>query len=207
VVCRREYAFRAEGTTKKRRMSMKKTVIVLLALLLPASLWAMDIDQGKFELSGKTAFNFSDTTTEVDGAAGDIDQTTWSIEVDGNYYLARNLGLGLIFQYESTEIEVGSIDADASTVFIGPQIIYHFPLSDKVSLFVNGAVGYAALEVENEDADGWGFKVGGGLKYFLTHSISMNGSVNYQWLTMEADAGGDADTDGISVGAGLSLYF
>jgi len=189
-------------------MSMKKTVIVLLALLLPASLWAMDINQGKFELSGKTAFDFSDTTTEVDGGP-DIDQTTWSIEVDGNYYLVKNLGLGLIFSYQDSEIDAGGPGGtlDSSTVFIGPQLIYHFPIGEKVSLFVNGAVGYAALEVEDQDADGWGFKVGGGLKYFLTNAISLNGSVNYQWLTMEADAGGDADTDGVSVGVGLSLYF
>ena len=188
---------------------MKKTVIVLLALLLPASLWAMDIDQGRFELAGKTAFDFSDTTTELDGPQGDIDQTTWSIEFDGNYYLVRNLGLGLIFSYQDSEIDAGGPGGtiDSSTVFIGPQIIYLVPIGEKTSLFVNGAVGYAALEIEDEDADGWGFKVGGGLKYFLTNAISINGSVNYQWLTMEADAGGDADTDGVSVGVGLSLYF
>ena len=50
---------------------MKKTLIVFLALLVvPGTLWAMDINQGKFELSGTTAFNFSDTTTEVDGESG-----------------------------------------------------------------------------------------------------------------------------------------
>lgn len=187
---------------------MKKTVFVLLALLVvPGTLWAMDINQGKFELAGKTAFNFSDTTTEFDGGA-DVDTTTWSIELDGNYYFAKNLGLGLIFQYQKSEVDAGGPnDLDSSTVFIGPQVIYHFPLNEKISLFVNGAVGYAELEVESEDADGWGFQVGGGLKYFLTNSASINGSVMYQSLSMEADAGGDADTDGFTFGVGLSIYF
>jgi outer membrane protein len=185
---------------------MKKTVIVLLALLvLPATLWAMDIDPGKFELAGTTAFNFSDTTTEVDGAP-DIDTTTWSFELDGNYYFMKNIGLGLILQYQDSEIDAGAGDIETSTFFIGPQIIYNIPLNYKVSLFVKGSVGYADVEVESEDADGWGWQVGGGLKYFLTNSASINAGVSYQSLYME-DGAGDVDTDSFNVGVGLSIYF
>jgi len=188
---------------------MKKTVIVLLALFVPASLWAMDIDPGKFELAGTTAFNFSDTTTEVDGAP-DIDTTTWSFELDGNYYFMKNVGLGLIFQYQDSEVEQGANEIETSTFFIGPQIIYNIPLNEKVSLFVKGAVGYADAEFDSglgsDDADGWGWQVGGGLKYFLTNSASINAGVTYQSLSME-DGGGDVDTDGFNVGAGLSIYF
>lgn len=185
---------------------MKKTVIVLLALLVPASLWAMDINQGTFELAGTTAFNFSDTTTEVDGAS-DIDTTTWSLELDGNYYFMKNVGLGLILQYQDSEVDAGlpTGDIETSTFFIGPQIIYNMPLSEKVSLFVKGAVGYADAEFESDDADGWGWQVGGGLKYFITNSASINAAVTYQSLSMED--GGDVDTDGFNVGVGLSIYF
>lgn len=186
---------------------MKKTVIVLLALLvLPATLWAMDINQGKFELSGTTAFRFSDTTSEVSGQP-DIDTTTYSFEIDGLYYIANNLGLGLILQYENSEIEQGVSETDISSLLIGPQVTFNIPLNEKVSLFVNGAVGYAKAEVDDEDADGWGWQVGGGLKYFLTNSASINAAVTYQSLSMEADAGGDFDTDGFNVGVGLSIYF
>ena len=185
---------------------MKKTVIVLLALFVPASLWAMDINQGKFELSGSTAFNFSDTTTEVSGQP-DTDTTSYSFQLDGLYYIANNFGLGLILQYEKAEIEQGGFDTDISSLLIGPQVTYNFPLSEKVSLFVNGAVGYATAEVDNEDADGWGFQVGGGLKYFLTNSASINAALTYQNLSMEADAGGDLDMDGFNIGVGLSIYF
>jgi len=195
-----------EGTTKQGGFGMKKAVFVLLALFVPASLWAMDIDQGKFELAGTTAFNFSDTTTEVDGAP-DIDTTTWSFELDGNYYFMKNVGLGLILLYEDSEVDAGAGDIETSTFFIGPQITYNIPLNEKVSLFVNGAVGYADAEFDSNDADGWGFQVGGGLKYFLTNSASINGRVQYQSLSMEADAGGDADTDGFNLGVGLSIYF
>jgi long-subunit fatty acid transport protein len=184
---------------------MKKTVIVLLALFVPASLWAMDIDPGKFELAGTTAFNFSDTETEVDGVAGDIDTTTWSFELDGNYYFMKNVGLGLILQYQDSEVEQGPNKIETSTLFIGPQIIYNIPLNEKVSLFVKGAVGYADAEFQNDDADGWGWQVGGGLKYFLTNSASINAGVTYQSLYMED--GGDVDTDGFNVGVGLSIYF
>jgi predicted porin len=190
----------------KRRMNMKKIVIVLLALCVPASLWAMDIDQGKFELSGTTAFNFSDTTTEVDGSP-DIDTTTYSFEIDANYYFMKNLGLGLILEYENSEVDTGVGDTDSSMLLIGPQVTYNFPLNEKVSLFVNGAVGYASLEVDDViDADGWGFQFKGGLKYFLTNSASINGSLAYRFLSMEDDSL-DIEDSGIAVGVGLSIYF
>ena len=85
---------------------MKKAVIMLLVLVVPTSLWAMDINQGKYELSGTTAFNFSDTSTEVTGAP-DIDTTSFSFELDGNYYFRNNLGLGLLFLYENDEVDSG----------------------------------------------------------------------------------------------------
>lgn len=185
---------------------MKKTVFVLLALMVvPGTLWAMDINQGTFELSGTTAFNFSDTETEVDGATGDIDTTTWNLELDGNYYFMKNVGVGLILQYQDSEVEQGPSNIETSTFFIGPQIIYNIPLNEKVSLFAKGAVGYADAEFQSDDADGWGWQVGGGLKYFLTNSASINAGVTYQSLYMED--GGDVDTDGFIVGAGLSIYF
>lgn len=185
---------------------MKKVVIMLLVLIVPASLWAMDINQGKYELSGSTAFNFSDTSTEVTGAP-DIDTTSFSFELDGNYYLRNNLGLGLLFLYENDEVDSGGISVDSSTFIIGPQVIYHFPLNEKVSLFVKGAVGYATLEVDNEDADGWAFQLGGGLKYFLTNSASINGALTYQTQSLETDSGVDIDSSGINIGIGLSIYF
>jgi opacity protein-like surface antigen len=185
---------------------MKKAVIMLLVLVVPASLWAMDIPQGKYELSGSTAFNFSDTSTEVDGAP-DIDTTSFSFELDANYYLRNNLGLGLLFLYENDEVDSGGISVDSSTFIIGPQVIYHFPLNEKVSLFVKGAVGYATLEVDNEDADGWAFQLGGGLKYFLTNSASINGALTYQTQSLETDSGVDIDSSGINIGVGLSIYF
>ena len=182
---------------------MKKAVIVLLALFVPATLWGMDINQGKIELSGKSAIDFSDTTTEVSGAP-DIDETSWNFQIDGLYYLQNNLGLGLIIEYDKTEFD----SIDSSTFIIGPQVTYNFPLSEKVSLFVNGAVGYATAEIDDFDADGWAFQLGGGLKYFLTDSASINGSLTYQNLSLEADSGGgDIDTSGINVGVGLSIYF
>lgn len=181
-------------------------IVVLALLVLPGTLWAMDINQGKFELSGKTAFDFSDTTTEVSGQP-DTDTTTYSFQLDGNYYIMNNLGLGLILQYDKTEIEQGGFDTDISSLLIGPQVTYNIPLNEKVSLFVNGAVGYAEAEVDNVDADGWGWQVGAGVKYFLTNSASINGVLSYKALSLEDDSDNDFDVDGVGVGIGLSIYF
>ncbi len=186
---------------------MKKTVIVLLALLVvPATLWAMDINQGKIELSGQTKFNFSKTDIEATGSP-DIDVTTFEFQLDGLYYLQKNLGLGLTILYDKTETEVAGASVDSSTFIIGPQVTYNIPLNEKVSLFVNGAVGYATAEFDNADADGWAYQFGGGLKYFLTNSASINGAVSYQSISLEDDFNNDIDTSGVSVGVGLSIYF
>ncbi|HSL91357.1 MAG TPA: outer membrane beta-barrel protein, partial [Candidatus Limnocylindrales bacterium] len=107
----------------------------------------------------------------------------------------------------STEIEVAGESVDSSTLLIGPQLIYNFPLNENVSLFVNGAVGYATTEIADADADGYGFRVGGGLKYFLTNSASINAAVFYQSLSLEDDFDNDLDTSGVNVGIGLSVYF
>lgn len=185
---------------------MKKVMIVLLALLVPASLWAMDINQGKFELSGQTRFNFSKTTAEATGSP-DVDITSNEFQIDGLYYLQKNLGLGLSILYDKTETESGGVSVDSSTFIIGPQVTYNFPLNEKVSLFVNGAVGYATVEVDNADADGWAYQFGGGLKYFLTNSASINGTLNYQKISLEDDFNNDIDVSGMSVGVGISIYF
>jgi hypothetical protein len=185
---------------------MKKTVIVLLALFVPASLWAMDINQGRFELSGQSKFNFSKTNIEVTGSP-DTDVTSTEIQFDGLYYLQKNLGLGFSILYDKTETEVAGASFDTSTFLFGPQVSYNIPLNEKVSLFVNGLVGYATIEIDSEDADGWGYQIGTGLKYFFTNLTSINGTLIYKSLSLEDDFGNDFDSSGFGVGVGLSMYF
>ena len=196
-----KYPFQAEGIMNQGGFGMKKTVIVLLVLFVPASLWAMDINQGKFELSGQTAFNISKTNLKVTGL-GDTDITNYKFELDGHYYFIKNLGLGLFLAWDRTETDAG----DTSTLIIGPQLTYNIPLNEKISLFVNGGVGYATATIEDEDVNGFVWQVGGGLKYFITNSVSMNGTVHYQSLNLEK-SGIHADTSGVNFGVGLSVYF
>jgi len=85
---------------------MKKTVIVLLAWFVPASLWAMDINQGRIELSGQSNLNFSKMEIEVDGSP-DTDVTSTEFQFDGLYYLQNNLGLGLSILYDKTRSKLG----------------------------------------------------------------------------------------------------
>jgi opacity protein-like surface antigen len=185
---------------------MKKTVIVLLALFVPVPLWAMDITQGRFEMSGQSNFNFSKMDIEVTGTP-DADVTSTEFQIDGLYYLQKNLGLGLSILYDKTETEAAGASFDTSTFLIGPQVSYNIPLNEKVSLFVNGLAGYASVEIDGEDADGWGYQIGGGLKYFFTNTTSINGTLSYQSLSMEDDFGNDFDSSGVSVGVGLSIYY
>ncbi len=100
---------------------MKKALIVFLALVFPVSVLAMDIPQGKYELTGTTSFNFS--TTSVDTGAGDVDTDTISLELDAQYYFRKNLAIGVYFNY--TDIDVDGIVADSTFWMIGPQATYN----------------------------------------------------------------------------------
>lgn len=170
------------------------------------SLSSIGISEGVFELSGQTKFNFSKTDIEVTGSP-DTEVTSTVIQFDGLYYFKKNLGLGLSVQYDKSETEVDGASLDTSTFLIGPLMTYNIPLKDKFSVFVNGLVGYATLKIGNDDADGWGFQIGGGVKYFPMKSASINATVSYQYIGLEDDYENDYDASGVNFGIGLSIYF
>ncbi|MBP2675521.1 MAG: hypothetical protein H6Q84_2361 [Deltaproteobacteria bacterium] len=177
---------------------MKKVLIVLLALVFPVSVCAMDIDAGKYELTGTTAFDYSSTSTDRDGG-GNVDTDTITLNFDGNYYFQKNLAIGAFFEYSDIDIEGGG---DASSWMIGPQVTYNISIDPKLSFFVNGGIGYASYDWGSADADGWGFRFGGGVKYFIIPSVAVVGQLRYTWMDLD-----EVEIDEFNMGIGLSVLF
>jgi hypothetical protein len=182
---------------------MKKVLIALLVLAFPVSVQAMDIPQGKYELTGTTSFEFS--SSSVDAGAGDTDVDTISLDLDAQYYFQKNVALGLFWNY--SDIDADGTAADTTFWMIGPQATLNVSIDPKLSFFVNGGVGYANYDLAGDDADGFGLKVGGGVKYFFVNNVGIVGQLKYTRLWLDPDQGGDWDYDEFSFGLGLSILF
>lgn len=181
---------------------MKRLAFAIFMTVMMVSLnaHAKNIQVGTVELSGTTEFSYTDQ--EVENGT-DIDIKTTELDVDALYYLVENLGLGLSVSYSDTEVD----NLDTSSWLVGPQVLYNFSMSEEASLFLKGSVFYAESEFDSVDADGWGWSVDGGAKYFINDHVSLNGSVGYASLSLEDDFNNDADIKGFNFGVGFSLYF
>jgi opacity protein-like surface antigen len=184
---------------------MKKSFIFLLIMLI-ASVGvsiAADIQQGTVEVSGAASLSLNSFTLEDKNSGAEADLKFNHILADGTYYFLNNFGAGLLLGRIGAELD----DIDLTAFLIGPQVKYSFPINEKVNLFATGSFGYNSIEIEDDDADGWFFSIGGGAKFFLTQSISIDGTLRYIWSTLEDDYGTEVDLTGISALFGLSVYF
>ena len=185
---------------------MKRILVLVAAVLcLASSAWAKDIAPGTVEIDGATAIRYTDGEIDFEGE-GDVDNSALMVSLGTNYYFMQNLGLGLLLSWTDQEIA----DLSVSEIFVGPQIVYNYSINEPLSVFAAAAVGYQKTEVEVDDddkvdPDGYGWKAGLGLKYFVSDAFAVNASVNYAASYMEYE-GTDWDNTGFLFGAGFSVY-
>jgi opacity protein-like surface antigen len=89
----------------------------------------------------------------------------------------KNVAFGLFWNYNDTDFD--GTAADSTFWMIGPQATVNFSIDPKLSFFVNGGVGYSNYDLANNDADGFGLKVGGGVKYFFARNVGIVGQLKY----------------------------
>lgn len=178
---------------------MKKICCFVLGLLLVSSTaFARDIDAGSISMAGASSVSFNKLTLDAGGSDADVTITT--ITLNGGYFVIPNLGVGVNFAYEKLSLE----STDVSLLAIGPSVTYNFSLSEQLSLFANGNVGYASAEVSSEDMTGWFLSSGGGLRFFVNDNVSLDGGLNYSYAKLQN--GSDITISGLSFGVGCSVY-
>lgn len=184
---------------------MKKFILgtsLITLTCLSATASARNLSQGTIEVGGNSNFSLSSLETEVGNSSFDTDSTTF--DINGLYYVQPNLGVGLIWNYDTTD----SDGFESTTNFIGPAVAYNISLDPKMSLKIGGSLGLASYEDDsNNDADGFGWELSGKLSYYVIDSVSVDGSVGYSSLSMEDDFNNEMDITGLSLGVGLSAYF
>jgi len=191
---------------------MRKLMIVTCAvLLLSSTAYGKTIEKGSVELGGITSAFYANQNLDLEGFP-EVEVSATSFLFDGNYYFLPNFGAGALLSYMKAKIEISGEDLEASMTLIGPQVKYNFDLSNPVSLFAVGSAGYINSTVKvlgliDEDADGWYWNLGGGLKFFPHDTVSFDASVRYQDASLEGDTVDNLDIKGYLVGAGISIYF
>ncbi|MDW7646517.1 MAG: outer membrane beta-barrel protein [Desulfuromonadales bacterium] len=177
--------------------------MVLASLILTTPVYAKDLKMGTFEVSGSTGLSLNATTLE--GPGGDeIDVDTASLVLDGKYYFVDNFAIGLTYNYLNIDSEFDGLDSEITAYGIGPIAEVNLPLSSKAALFGNFSVGVMNIEVDGADSDGYFWGIGGGLKYFLNDSVSMNGALGYTYGEFDDD---DVEIDNLGANFGISIYF
>lgn len=205
-----------------------KALLVAVAALPVIALAAdhADVAAGAVELSGATALSFSTGSTKVKPDAPGAtevktDTTEYGVDAAAFYYVVRNVGLGLSVGYDNQKEETGAADQRAWMLMLGPAVSVQLPVAPRLAVYGRGTLGYAASRTWGEDvpdlkANGYGFGLEAGAKYFPVAQLSVNVGVAYAYAKLTTDATTtptvtipkvDATSSGLTVSAGLSVYF
>ncbi|MBK8162802.1 MAG: hypothetical protein IPK65_06540 [Gammaproteobacteria bacterium] len=152
------------------------------------------------------------STIEIQGFE-DLDQDTTSLDILALYYVSDNFGLGITWNYDTTEVFFGGDSIEVTSNEIGPVAAYNISLNKDASLKRIGALLIASIEDDSifgdeVTIDGNGWAVGGIISNFINDYISVNASLVFESLSLEED---DFDTDvdvgGYTVGVGFLSIF
>jgi len=195
-------SYNSQFNTITGEFFMKKTLLTLLGVaIIPATLLGKNIEERTIELKGDANLLFASIKEDTNGNDSDYDVT--NLDFEGLYYIARNLGVGLHWDYSSF-----SGDRDGSTTIFGPQMAYNISINPDTSVKLLGGLRYVTGEDGNKnDFDGTEWEMGAGVSYFIRNNISINGSIEYTKQDIDYDNNADETTSGFSTGFGLSVYF
>jgi long-subunit fatty acid transport protein len=181
---------------------MKKELLLLLAIgLIPNTVTAHTIQIGTIEVTGGASLSFS--SEEIDQNGNDTDIDTTKLSLTSLYYVAPNLGVGLHWEYSSTEID----DNENSETIIGPAFSFNIPIAPQMSIKPLGYIALVNGEEGRVDYDGTEWGLGANLSYFIRNNISINIGSTYSSQDLDIDGGGDFKRSGFKSNIGLSVYF
>lgn len=198
----------------QRKIIMKNVILgasIIGLTCLSATAFSRDLAQGTIEIGGGLDLSLGSSEMDITGS-DTIDTDTTTLSASGLYYVAPNIGVGLTWDYDSTEVGEAGYKSEESSNFIGPVASYNLSLNDKTSLRFLGALGLASIEMEDSFSgtttiDGFGWAVGAQLSYFLTDSVSIDGYLSYMSLSLEEDESKtDVDSTSFGPGVGLTVY-
>ncbi len=185
---------------------MKRVLCIMMGLIMIASVvYARDVGPGTVSLSGATGLDFNKRTTKIEGM-DDLKTDALSLDLNGEYYIMPNVGVGLIFKYTSCKEDIAGSDArlETSRMMVGPQVVYNISMNEQVSIPVFAAFGSASMDDGAENYSGWAWALGGGLRYFVSDHVSFDGYIVYDSMSLED--GIKMDVTDMAGRVGISIY-
>lgn len=192
---------------------MKKIFVTAAALALTSpALQARDLEQGSIMVTGDT--NLSISSTDFDSAYGETSTDTTELNLVGAYFLAKNIGVGLMLSREDSDTEYEGGSYEETTTLLGPVVGYNISLNNQTSVMIEGSVfmleGDQDSGGSSSELDGEGFMLGGSVHYFLNDNVSVNAGLRMIEADVEVSQSGgsyDADMSETSMTIGLSTFF
>ena len=177
---------------------MKKIVMTLFAAVVAASVSA------QVYVGGGVGF----ATVSNDYNGNSVDQTTFKFVPEVGYTFNDNWAAGVDFGWE------GTTDGGAKTLSVNPYARYTFGKVGRVSVFVDGSLGYAHTYNAGYDVDDFSVGLKPGVAVSLSDHLSFVthvGFVGYQNeknnnTKVKTDAWG-VDVDGRNIVLGLYYSF
>jgi hypothetical protein len=149
--------------------------------------------------------------TELDPDEGEkekTDQTTIGLSGLCGYFVIRGLEVGGLLNIDRTTEETDDAKTTDLTWQIGPQVGYFYRVTDLISVYGLGAIGWSSSDTEvDPDAEGannqtvehsgWFIQPQGGAVFHLNNSIGISTSLFFQYYSGSGKQDdGNADTDG-----------
>jgi hypothetical protein len=164
------------------------------------------LESGEWELSPGFRFLDADVESSRNYSLG--------AQVSFGYFIDKFWEVGGIVDatWSKSEAKGVEIETSSTRLLLGPQLVLNIPTKTPVVPYVRGALGLALtqfdVEVGSQKLDDttadffWG--AGGGLRFFVSESTSVNVGVSYVRIRYDQDWGGDLGV--IAVDVALSIY-
>jgi hypothetical protein len=196
-------------------MKTKATFTGLLFLISILS-WSQT-EKGTFYMSGATSMTFNrseGTVTENETPIFDlfVDINSFKIQTELGFFILKDLSLGLVIDHTSSNDNRSSEPENSNQTLFMPSLAYVIPLKSELRPFVQIGGGLASFrQGEGLDEDSYtGFALAGviGAKYFINRSVALDFGVQLSTASVTNQADDvTIDTDNLTAGFGISLYF
>ena len=153
------------------------TFLVVTTLLFNInSADARDISPETIMISGDTSFDDNSIKMDMNNSTIRTDSTT--LDLTGAYFIASNIGIGLIIGNADTSTHYDSSTTSSSTTMIGPMAIYSISLNPDFNIILSAGLYKISGDIDEGggnsfDFDGDGVLIFGSISYFLNDNAAI----------------------------------
>jgi outer membrane protein len=202
---------------------MKKTLVLIAALILGNLTIFAQTQKGEFLLGAGTSLDFSFLSSQVSTESYDSDKVknnSFEFTPRVGYFLANNFVVGVDFLISNTKEKEDGDEYKSNTFAIGPFTRLYFG-KDKIKPFLHAGLGfgkntdeynasYAGYSDDKVKANLTTYDFGVGVSFFLTPKVALEVGISYGNASLKYTNHYNEDTTnkvkGIASSIGFSIY-